>query len=206
MALTRKMLAAMEISEEKIGEIMSAHLATVNEIKDERDALKSEVDDLKKDSKATEGLQAKLDAANEELEKFKSSDWEKKYNDLKGEFDTFKSDTEKKATLSAKTAAYRKLLVEAGISEKRVDTVLKVSGSEIDSVEFDDEGKVKDADKLTESAKTNWADFIATTREEGAGVPNPPANNGGDGAKQPSRAAQLAAQYKNEHYGNPKED
>ena len=205
MALTRKMLAAMEISEEKIGEIMSAHLATVNEIKDERDALKTEVEGLKKDSKTAESVQAKLDAANEELKKFKDGDWESKYNALKGEFDTFKTDTEKKAVQAKKSSAYRKLLASAGVSEKRIDTVMKVSGAEIDAVEFDDKGEVKDADKLTESVKTTWADFIQVKREEGAGLAKPPENTGGD-PKQPSRAAELVAKYNSEHYGNPKED
>lgn len=206
MALTRKMLAAMEITEEKISEIMNAHLATVDEIKEERDVLKSEAAGLK-------SVQKQLDEANAELEKFRSGDWQAKYeklkedhDKLKGEYDAFKTDTEAKAVKAKKESAFKQLLVDAGISDKRIASVMKVSGEAVDGIAFDDDGNIKDADKLTESVKTEWADFIVTKREEGAGVPNPPANDG-DGGKQPSRAAQMVAQYRNEHYGNPaKED
>ena len=62
-----------------------------------------------------------------------------------------------------------------GGSEKRIDAVLKVSN--VDGIELED-GKIKDADKLTENIKTEWADFIVTTQQKGANPANPPANNG----------------------------
>lgn len=198
MALTRKMLAAMDISEEKISEIMNAHLATVNEIKDERDQLKA-------DTKELEKIRKDLEKANEALEAYKTGDWENKYNNLKGEYDTYKTDTETKAVKSAKEAAYKQLLIDAGISDKRIPSIMKVSGATLDEIKLDKDGKIEDADKLTESAKTEWADFIVTPEARGAGVATPPANDG-DGGKQQSRAAQLVAQYRNEHYGSPKEE
>ena len=205
MALTRKMLSAMDIPADKIDEIISAHTETVSAIKEEKDALKSEVDALK-------SVEKQLEKANAELEEFKSGDWQAKYeklkgeNDkLKGEYDAFKTDTEAKAVKSAKENAYKQLLLNAGVSDKRIASVMKVSASTVDGITLDDEGKIKDADKLTESVKTEWADFIVTKREEGAKTTNPPANDG-DGGSQPSRAAQMVAQYRNEHYGNPKED
>ena len=198
MALTRKMLAAMDIPAEKIDEIINAHTETVNAIKEERDALKADAEKLS-------GVEKQLEKANEQLEKYKADDWETKYNTVKGEYDTYKKDTETKAVKTAKETAYKKLLTEAGISDKRIETIMKVSGATIEGLELDKDGKIKDADKLTESAKTEWADFIVTEGKKGADVPDPPANDG-EGGKQPSRAAQLAAQYRNEHYGNPKED
>lgn len=200
MALTRKMLLAMDIPAEKIDEIISAHTETINAIKEERDQLKGEVASLKT-------LEQKLEAANGELETLKAdnsqlNEWHRKYDDLKSEFDSFKSDTEAKETRTAKVTAYRKLLKDVGVSENRIDSIVKISGQTIDGIEFDDEGNIKDADALTESVKTEWSDFIPTKREKGADVPNPPANNGGD-VKKPSRAAEMVAQYRNEHYGNP---
>lgn len=196
MALTRKMLSAMDIPAEKIDEIISAHTETVNAIKEERDQLKFDVENLK-------DLEKKFEKVNSELETLKSGDWEKKYTDLKSEYTSYKTDTETKAVKAAKESAYKQLLLDAGISDKRIASIMKVS--DVDSVLLDSDGKIKDADKLTESVKTEWADFIVTKREEGAGVANPPANDG-DGGKQPSRATQMVAQYRNEHYGNPKED
>ena len=101
--------------------------------------------------------------------------WKTKYDALKDEFDTFKGEQAKKESHAAKEKAYRALLKEAGVSEKRIETVLKVS--DIDSVELDEKGAIKDAAKLTESVKTEWADFITTQKTKGADVSNPPANN-----------------------------
>lgn len=206
MALTRKMLSAMDIPAEKIDEIINAHTETVNALKEEKDNLQKDLDSLKSDSKNAEALQKDLDKATEELEKLKKADWEQKYKDIKSEYDSFKNDTEAKATKAKKETAYKQLLVDAGVSAKRIDSIIKVSGANINDIEFDDDGNIKDADKLTESVKTEWADFIPTTHEQGASVAKPPANNGGSDAKKPSRAAELVAQYRNEHYGSIKED
>lgn len=206
MALTRKMLSAMEISAEKIEEIISAHSETVNALKDERDRIQKDYDELKSQSKDVADIQKQLDSANAELEKFKSGDWEKKYKDLKSEYDGFKADTEAKATKSAKESAYKKLLTEAGVSAKRIDSIMKVSASAIDDIKIDKDGNVEGADKIIEGVKKEWSDFISTTHQQGANVSNPPANNGDDGSK-PSKASEMVAQYRNEHYGNPiKED
>lgn len=206
MGLTRKMLSAMDIPADKIDEIISAHTETVDAIKEDRDRFKSESESLKT-------VEKQLDKANAELEEFRSGDWQAKYeklkgdhDKLKGEYDTFKSDTEAKAVKAAKESAYKQLLQEAGLSDKRIPTVMKVSAGTVDGITLDEDGKIKDADKLIESVKTEWADFIPTTHEQGADVSKPPANDG-DGGRQPSRAAQMVAQYRNEHYGNPmKED
>ncbi len=197
MALTRKMLAAMDIPAEKIDEIITAHTETLNAIKEERDGAKESVARL-----AT--VEQALASANAELKKYKEGDWESKYNTLKGEYETYKTTTETNAKRSAKETAYKQLLLDAGVSDKRVATILKVSN--LDSMELGDDGKFKDADKLTESVKTEWADFIVTKREQGAEVSNPP---GGDGSTPPekSRVAQMVAEYRNAHYGNSaKED
>lgn len=98
------------------------------------------------------------------------------YKALKKQFDDYKAEQEGKETKAAKEKAYRALLQEAGISEKRLESVLKVS--DVDSVELDDKGAIKGADKLTESIKSEWADFITTTETRGAQTSNPPANNG----------------------------
>lgn len=206
MALTRKMLSAMDIPAEKIDEIINAHTETVNALKDERDKVQKEYDELKESSKSVAEIQKELESTKAELDKIKSEDWEKKYKDTKSEYDNFKADTEAKATKSAKESAYKKLLEQAGVSAKRIDSIMKVSGSAIDEIKFDKDGNIEDSDKITESVKTEWADFIQTVGQQGAKVSNPPANDG-DGGKKPNRVAEMVAQYQREHYGNPiKED
>ena len=49
----------------------------------------------------------------------------------------------------------------------------------MDSIEFDDEGKVKDKDEILKSIKEEWSDFIQTADVKGANTENPPANTGG---------------------------
>lgn len=193
MGLTRKMLAAMDIPEEKIEEIISAHSETVSALKEERDNYRTDAERL-------ETVEKDLAKANQELEKIKSGDWETKYNALKGEFDTYKTNAETKAVKAAKEKAYTQLLKDAGISEKRIASILRVS--DVDGITLDKDGAIKDAETLTQKVKDEWADFIITEKEKGADVPKPAENTGGE-VEQPSLAAQLVAKYRNEHYGNP---
>lgn len=97
------------------------------------------------------------------------------YKDLKKEFDDYKAAQAAKDTRAAKETAYRELLKAAGVSENRIPAVLRVS--DLDSVELGEDGKIKGADKLTESVKTEWADFIPTTTTTGAQTATPPASN-----------------------------
>lgn len=103
----------------------------------------------------------------------------KEYKDLKKAFDDYKADQTAKETRAAKETAYRDLLKASGVSEKRIDTVMRASGPIIDGLELAEDGKAKDADKLTEGIKAEWADFIPTTTTQGAPTANPPANTGG---------------------------
>lgn len=103
--------------------------------------------------------------------------WKVKYEAAKQDLATFKADQDKKDTRAAKETAYRALLKAAGVSEKRIEAVLKVS--DVDGVELTDKGEIKGADNLTASIKDEWADFIETTGVQGAQTPNPPANTGG---------------------------
>lgn len=192
MALTKKMLVAMDIPAEKIDEIMSNHLASIDALREERDGFKADAEKLADTEKA-------LEKANKELEAMKAGDWEKKFSEIKAEYESYKTDTETKAIKAAKEAAYKKLLIDSGVSEKRVASVMKVS--DIDAVELDKDGVIKDSDKLAESIKTEWADFIATEGKKGADTATPPAGDGE--TKTPSVAKQLAEQYQREHYGSP---
>ena len=169
MALTRRALKAMGIDEEKIDEIISMHSETV-------DGLKADVAKYKADAEALPEVQKQLEKAQADLEAGKKDSWKVKYEAIKEEFDGYKTEQTKKESHAAKEKAYRALLQEAGVSEKRLESVLKVS--DVDSVELDDKGAIKGADKLTESIKSEWADFITTTQTRGAQTSNPPANGG----------------------------
>ena len=167
--LSRKYLSTLGIEDDKADAIIEAHSQVVNEIKEERDQYKEE-------AAKVPDIQKQLDEAKAQLAGAEKDPYKVKYEALKEEFDTYKADIDNKALAAKKESAYRDLLKAAGVNEKRIDAVVKVS--DVNSIEFDDEGNVKDADKLTEGIKTEWADFITTTGVKGAQTANPPANNG----------------------------
>lgn len=101
-----------------------------------------------------------------------SEKWKTKYEAVKSDLEALKADYSAKETHAAKESAYRDILKAAGVSEKRIKAVLKVS--DVDSIELEADGKVKNADKLTESIKEEWADFIGSEGVKGAQVQNPP--------------------------------
>ena len=133
------------------------------------------IKDLKKQLKTAE------DERDEALKKVPKDGEEtvskQAYDDLKSEYDGYKTEVEAKETKAKKSTAVRELLAEAGVSEKRLDSILRVYN--MDGVELDADGKIKDADKHTEGIKKDWADFIVTSRKRGAKIDNPPGGNGG---------------------------
>lgn len=193
MSLTRKMLSAMDIPTEKIDEIIVAHTDTVNGLKEQIDKLQSDANKQSEVEQKLKDTQQKLKEVEKQLAS--GDDSTKKLQDLQQEFDEYKKGVEEKAIKQMKTDAYRELLIEAGVSEKRISSVLKVS--DVDGIEIGDDGKIKDADKLTENIKSEWADFIATEGKKGADVANPPSNTGGDTFEKMSLNEKM--EYANEH-------
>ena len=170
MALTRKMLKAMGIEDEKIDQIIEAHGETVT-------ALKDDIEKYKTNAEKLPIIQSELEKAKELANASEKDPFKVKYEALKEEFEGYKTDVTNKATTASKTVAYRNLLKELNISDKIIDKVVKLA--DIDAIELV-EGKIKDVDSLSTSLKTEWADFIVTDGTRKAGVENPPANNKSD--------------------------
>lgn len=165
MAVTRKMLKGMSLTDEQIDTIIEAHTDVVDALKEERDRYKADAE--------------KLPAVEKELNELKASggDFETKYNDLKKQFDDYKSEQSAAAEKAAKETAYKGMLKEAGVSEKRIASIMRVTN--LADIQLDKEGKLKDKEKLVENVKAEWADFIDTKSEKGADTPTPPENKGG---------------------------
>lgn len=201
MALTRKFLGTMGIEEDKIEEIIKAHLETVNPIKEERDKYKADAESLPTVQKELDELKAKMaDSGEDALKALKA-----KYDKLDKEFKDYKSDVTAKETRANKESAKKALLKEAGIAEKYIDIIMKASSDDVDGLVFEEDGKtIKDADKIKEGYKTTYADFIVKKEAQGATVTNPPSSNGGSTA--PSRAAELFKKHSENLYGKAKED
>lgn len=90
----------------------------------------------------------------------------------------YKAQQTQKDAHAAKEAKFRELLKSAGVLDKYADRVVRLSGEDIDKLELDDKGEVKDAKKHADSLKADWSDFVATTTTTGAKVDTPPTNTG----------------------------
>lgn len=200
MALTRKMLKAMEIDDEKIDQIIDAHT-------DVTDALKADRDKYKTDAERSYNLERELEEARDELDKAHKAaesadkdEYKEKYEAEKQAFADYKKGVESEKEKANKVTAYKELLKKAGVSEKRVDAIVKVTA--VDDIELDADGKIKDADDREKSIKEEWADFIVEKHDEGAGTETPP-SGAGAGGRAVSRAAQVVAAHNERLYGVP---
>ena len=166
MSLTRKMLKAMGIEEEKIDQIIEAHSETVDSLKADRDSYKEDAEKLKDVQKELDDLKAKGDDG-----------WKEKHDRLKEEFDHYKNDVQAKETKAAKEAAYRDVLKDANLSEKGIEKAIKYA--EWDKIELGEDGKLKGANDHIKAVREEWAEYVTTTTTTGAKTSTPPANNGG---------------------------
>ena len=171
MALTRKMLKAMGIEEEKIDQIIEAHSETVDSLKADRDNYKKDADQLKSVREELDDLKAKGDDG-----------WKEKHDKLKGEFDKYKGDIEAKETKANKEKAVRAFYESKGITGKNLEIAMRGSRVEIDGIELDGD-KIKDNSALDALVKGDFSGLVATTTTKGANTANPPANNGGKTGK-----------------------
>ena len=166
MSLTRKMLKAMGIEEEKIDQIIEAHSETVDSLKADRDSYKEDAEKLKDVQKELDDLKAKGDDG-----------WKGKYDNLKGEFDKYKTDVQEKETHNKKVEAYKAILKDANLSEKGIEKAVKYA--DWDKIEIDTDGKLKGANDHIKAVREEWAEYVTTTTTTGAKTSTPPANNGG---------------------------
>lgn len=170
MALTRKSLKAMGLTDEQVDSIIEMHTDTV-------DGLKADISKYKGDAEKLPGVQKELD----DLKAAGDGGYKEKYEKEHKAFEDFKTAQKGKEAKEAKEKAYRDLLKEAGVSEKRIDSVMKVS--DMEGIELAEDGKIKDADKHKETIKKEWSDFIVKQETGGARTDNPHQNEGGGGPK-----------------------
>lgn len=137
--------------------------AILDALHEETDALRDELDTEKNARVAAE---KERDAANSGKQTAEQA------------LTDYKTQQTKKDAHAAKEAKFREQLKAAGVLEKYFDRIVRLSGEDIDKMELDSNGNVKNADKLAESLKTDWSDYVGSTTTKGAQVDNPPANTG----------------------------
>lgn len=162
MTLTRKSLKAMGIEDEKIDQIIDDHSETVDALKKQRDTYKAEADKV-------QALEKKI----HELENAEGDNYKELYESEHQAFEDYKAEVEESQRKDQLKGLYRDLLKDAGIDEKRIETVLRVT--DLGRLEINKDGSLRDAEKLKEGIKQEWADFVSTTETKGAQVETPPA-------------------------------
>ena len=191
MALTkaqvREILSAAGVDaehmKETVDKIIDGHVATV-------EALNEKINTYKADAEKLPTVQKELD----DLKAAGDGGYKEKYEKEHADFEKYKADQTAKETRQAKETAYREFLKSVGVSEKRIPSILKVT--DLDKLEMDGE-KFKDADKLTESVKAEWADFIETSNTDGANTNTPPANNNNNGEDPSKMTMEQYIAYRN---------
>ena len=202
MALSRKLLSAMGIEDEKIEEIISAHTETVNALKQERDGFKKDAGKYQQASEDLKKANDKIVKLEQAAKNGEPDPYKAKYETVKADFDKYKADIEAKAARQAKETAYKEILKDAKVAEKHFAKILKYS--DIDALELSEDGELKNKAELLKSVREEWSDHIESQSQQGANVANPPANEG-NGAKQESYAARRAREYHENMYGKLKE-
>lgn len=153
----RPILENEELSiKDKVNQLQTLHHEIVNGLMDEKDEA---IQRAEKAEKAAESAKAEKEAAEKSLTDYKAQQTQKD-------------------THAAKEAKFRELLKSAGVLDKYADRVVRLSGEDIDKLELDEKGEVKDAKKHADSLKADWSDFVGTTTTTGAKVDTPPTNTG----------------------------
>lgn len=162
MALSRSMLKGMGLTDEQISAIIDAHSETVEALKKERDQNKEAAE--------------KYADTKRELDEIKSNtdSWKEKYESEHTEFNKYKKDIADKERSENIKAAYRKLLVDQKVGEKHIDLIMRAT--DFKDFNLGEDGKLADEQKIIESIKNEWSDFIGTVSTKGMNVDNPPIN------------------------------
>ena len=169
MALTRKLLKGMGLTDEQVDTIIEAHTDTV-------DGLKADVSKYKTDAEKLSDVQKELD----DLKAKGDDGWKEKHDKLKCEFDKYKGDVEAKETKAKANNAVRSYLESKNITGDNLDLAMMACESIIASAELDGE-KLKDTTALDTLVDSKFKRLVTHTTTKGANTANPPANNGNSG-------------------------
>ncbi len=159
MALTRKMLRGMGLTDEQVDTIIEAHTETL-------DGLKDEAGRAKELEKQVKDLQGQIDANKG------GKDWKAEHDKVKAEFDAYKKDVADKAADEAKAKEIRRLAKEAGLSEAGIEKAAKYTDRK--SLELGEDGKAKDAAAVVKALREEWPEHIVKATTKTPDVRTPP--------------------------------
>lgn len=136
MALTRKLLKGIGLTDEQVDTIIEAHTDTV-------DGLKADVTRYKADAEKLPGVQKQLD----DLKAAGDGGYKEKYEKEHSAFEAFKTDITAKESKAAKERAVRAYFESKNITGANLDLAMRGCGEEMSALELDGE-KIKDTKSL----------------------------------------------------------
>lgn len=168
MALTRKSLKAMGLTDEQVDSIVEMHTETV--------------DGLKEKLKTAEEKATQLDGVQKELDALKAKggdDYKARAEKAEKALNDYKAEVAAKETKAAKEAAVRAYFEGKKITGGNLNIAMRGAKDEISGIELDAEGKIKDTAALDALVNGTFAGLVVTKTVQCAQTANPPANNGG---------------------------
>lgn len=167
MALTRKSLKAMGLTDEQVDSIVEMHTETVDGLKDKLKTAEEKANKLNDVQKELDGLKANS-----------GDDYKAKYEAEKKAFAEYKADQTAKETKAAKEKAAKAFFEGKNITGANLDIAMRGCRDEIGAIELDGD-KIKDTAALDALVSGTFAGLVVTKTVQGAQTANPPANNGG---------------------------
>lgn len=168
MALTRKLLKGMGLTDEQVDTIIEAHTDTV-------DGLKDQIATYKADAEKLPGVQKELDDLKKEGA---DGGYKAKYDKERQDFQAYKDGIAKKEAAAAKEKAARAYFESKGIPAKSMGLVIRGAKGEIDGLELDGE-KIKDASALDSLLDGDYKGLIGRPKKTGTDTETPPDASGG---------------------------
>ena len=162
MALTRKSLKAMGLTDEQVDSIIEMHSETV-------DGLKEQVKTYKADAEKLPNVQKELD----DLKAAGDGGFKEKFEKEHSDFENFKKTIQEKETKAAKESAAKAFFESKGITGNSLEIAMRGSSAEIAALELDGE-KIKDSSALDALVNGTFKALVSTTTTKGANIPNPP--------------------------------
>lgn len=158
-------------TDEIADKLVALHRGVVDPLKDDLDAAKRDATRYKADAE-------KLPNVQRELDTLKGDDWKTKYENEHQSFEDYKGQVARDAEAVKAKAAHRKMLIDEGISEKAVDSIL--NATDYSRIKLDKDGALdkESAESLKKDIADRWGGFKVSTRRRGENVDNPPAGNG----------------------------
>lgn len=170
MALTRKLLKSLGVSDDAVEAIIDAHSETVTGLKERIATLEQQTEDFSVVTKERDELKEKVETLTTN-----GGDAAK----VQAEFDAYKAEVEGEKARTAKRAALDALLRDKVGVKRDEARQLILEAAKLDEYELDDSGAIKDADGHAKTLGEKYSAFVGTLRTTGAKPITPPSGGGG---------------------------